>query len=383
MKKCFRISLVLRTDKERQNGECPLYVKIMLNGKFFAKLSTGESIAKQNWDGKAQRTIGKGFGLLDYRLDTIVTELENYISEQKNKNNDVTKEMIVAFFKKEDKQCFYKFFDETFCKTKFVGLAKATKESYHLLRKRLKEYKPNLSLQQIDLNFVIAFNDFLIHKKNTGKGGVWNRMKNFRTVVKMAYDMNLINEYPFKQFKLDKPDAKNIALTKEECTKIIEADLGNKKHLEDARDLFLFACNTGFRFSDVMNLKWENIKNGVLSIEQIKTKHSVNVPINKLAKKIIGKNEKCRKLRPFVFARYSNQRVNKNLKTIAEIAEVDKHLCFHLSRHTFGTILGLEKQSAFLIRDLMGHKKISSSAIYVNMDVDGLKKTMKKINFGM
>jgi len=383
MKRSFKVGLVLRTDKERQNGECPLYLKITLNGKFFVKLSIGESIPVRNWDSKAQCSVGKGYGLLNIRLQTIILEMENFIAEQKNRNNEVTKEMIIDFFKKEDKQCFYNFFDETFCKTKFVGLAKATKESYVLLRKRLKEFRPNLSLQQIDLKFVNAFNDFLIQKKETGKGGVWNRQKNFRTVVKMAYDMNLIKEYPFKQFKLDKPDAKNIALTKEECQKIIEADLGNKIHLEEARDLFLFACNTGFRFSDVKNLKWEDIDNGVLTIEQIKTKHRVNVPINKLAKKIIAKNVKYKKVRPFVFGKTTNQRVNKNLKTIAEIAGIEKHLCFHLSRHTFGTILGSEKQNAFMIMSLMGHKKISSSAIYVNMDMSSLKQTMKSINFGM
>lgn len=64
------------------------------------------------------------------------------------------------------------------------------------------------------------------------------------------------------------------------------------------------------------------------------------------------------------------------------MAEVDKNVSFHIARHTFGTILGKD-QNAFTIMKLMGHKKISTSAIYVNTDIATLQNTMQNVSFGL
>ena len=192
--------------------------------------------------------------------------------------------------------------------------------------------------------------------------------------------MNLIDDYPYRNFKLDKPKAKNEALTKQELNAIVDLDVSLNKRLDETKDKFLFACYTGLRFGDVMNLKWGNIKNGVMRIVQEKTKNPVQIPLNKEAKRIIAKNVKMKRERNTVFKVVSNQKTNYILKEIAELAEVDKNVSFHLARHTFGTILGKD-QNAFTIMKLMGHKKISTSAIYVNTDVDTLKQTMQTVSF--
>lgn len=381
MKLNFIVKVVIRKDKIRKDGTCPLYLKVTKNGKQLVKLSMGENVINEHWDSREQKAIGKGYGLFNKHIKRSVLEVEDLIGDLKSRGKVPTKEDIVSCFKKEDKQCYFKYFDEIFCKHKFPTLAEATKESYELLRKRLKEFKPNLRLADIDLKLIQDFNYFLRNDKQTGKGGIWNRNKNFRTVLKFAYDLDLIESYPYKNFKLEKPKAKNEALTLEELNRFADLDLSLNERLEVIRDKFIFACYTGLRFGDVNSLKWENIKNGVLRIVQEKTKNPVQIPLNKQAKRIIAKNIKFKKERNTVFKMISNQKTNYILKDIAELAEVDKNVSFHLARHTFGTILGRD-QNAFTIMKLMGHKKISTSAIYVNTNVEELKNTMQAVSFG-
>ncbi len=374
MKQKYIVKMILRKDKEKKDGTCPLYLQVLLNGKPLVKLSTGESGKKDNWDSKSQSFIGKGFGIRENnRLRTIVLETEDFIKLEKSKGNFVSAEMIKSFFKNEDHQCYFTYFDEVFCKTRFRNLAQSTIDKYLLLRKSLKEFKPKLRLNEVDFKFLHSFRNFLINEKEIGKGGVWNREKNFRATLKFAFDLKLMEEYPYRNFKLDKPKCKNTALSLEELNKIVEVDLKGNKRLEEIRDKFLFACYTGLRFGDMSKLKWENIENGMIKIVQEKTKSPVSIPLNDEAKMILDKNSKHKEERETVFRVISNQKTNYVLKDIASLAKVEQKVSFHLSRHTFGTVLG-RSENAFIIMKLMGHKKISTSAIYVNTDVNELTR---------
>ena len=382
MKKNYIVKLILRKDKERKNGTCPIYINIHLNGKFFVKFSTGEYGVKESWDLTSQSFIGKGFGLLNKQLKQMVFELENYIAEEKSRMEFVSTEMLKNYFRKEDNQCYYNYFDNTFCKSRLTNLTKSTIDKYVLLRRSLKEFRPQLRLCEIDLKFLHDFRNFLIYEKELGDGGRWNREKNFRATVKLAFDLGMLKLYPFRSFKLDKPKCKNEALNLEELNKIVEVDLNNNKRLEETRDKFLFACYTGLRFGDVKMLKWENIDNGLLSIIQEKTKNPVSVPLNKLAKKILSKNVKYKRERETVFKVVSNQKTNFTLKDIGELAKIEKNVTFHLARHTFGTVLG-KTENAYTIAKLMGHKKLATSMIYVNTDENELRDKMKNVSFGL
>jgi len=381
MKLNYNVRIVIRKDKERSDGTCPLYVKTTLNGKPLVKLSMGESVKKEDWDSKNQKAIGKGYSLFNKHLHQSILEIENFIGEMKSRGKIITKEQIVNLFKKEDTECYYKYFDEVFCKSRLNDLSESTKNKYLLLRRRLKEFRPQLRLSEIDLKFLIGFRNFLIYDKELGKGAKWNTEKNFRATVKLAYDLGMIDNYAFRQFKLEKPKCKSEALNLDELNRIVEVDLNGKKRLEDIRDKFLFACYTGLRFGDVKNLKWEAINDeGVLKIVQEKTKNPVSVPLKSEAKEIIAKYEKDKDERETVFKVVSNQKTNYTLKDIAELAKVEKNITFHMARHTFGTVLAIT-ENAYTIAKLMGHKKISTSMIYVNTDETALKERMKNVSF--
>ncbi|NDP27070.1 MAG: tyrosine-type recombinase/integrase [Flavobacterium sp.] len=196
----------------------------------------------------------------------------------------------------------------------------------------------------------------------------------------------LIKENPCKHVKVPKEREKTVFLNSKEIEKIINADLnmGNLTNgLNLTRKLFLFSCYTGLRFSDVMDLKKENIieyKKVVLVMK--KTKRIVEVPLNQWAiKLLVNFKIKDKKPKDLIFNQRENVSVNRDLKIISKLAKIDKVLTFHVARHSFGSMLAKNGVQPFYIMKLMGHKDIRMTERYVNADEEILANAMKTVNF--
>ena len=108
----------------------------------------------------------------------------------------------------------------------------------------------------------------------------------------------------------DSPTVKT-TLSKDEVLKIYNTNPSIKQH-EFVRDVFVFACYTGLRWSDLISLSKKNIKylegiGYVVDKQTIKTNDRVVVPLNSVAYSIITKWN-------FNFDYYSNACFNKALK---------------------------------------------------------------------
>ena len=109
------------------------------------------------------------------------------------------------------------------------------------------------------------------------------------------------------------------------------------ERLEHVRDLFIFSCFCGLAYSDVANLRQENIQksfDGNLWIitKREKTNTDVNVPLLDIPKMILKKYKgklPDGKILPVI----SNQKLNAYLKEIADICGIKKNLTFHLASH--------------------------------------------------
>ena len=110
------------------------------------------------------------------------------------------------------------------------------------------------------------------------------------------------------------------------------------ERLEHVRDLFVFSCFCGLAYSDVANLRQENIQksfDGNLWIitKRQKTNTDVNVPLLDIPKMILKKYKgklPDGKILPVI----SNQKLNAYLKEIADICGIKKNLTFHVASHS-------------------------------------------------
>ena len=98
------------------------------------------------------------------------------------------------------------------------------------------------------------------------------------------------NAYDTFRPKLKDTQTKIIFLTWEELTKLREFAIPPaKQSLDRVRDVFLFQCFTGLRYSDVHNLRRSDIKEDHIEVTTIKTSDSLVIELNKHSKAILEK----------------------------------------------------------------------------------------------
>ena len=98
--------------------------------------------------------------------------------------------------------------------------------------------------------------------------------KNIKQLViflKNRQAKKLIPTLDLTGFKIHEEDSDAIYLTPEEINKILVLDLTKHPHLILHRDLFVFGCLTGLRFSDLSKLRFEDLRDNMLYKKQGKT----------------------------------------------------------------------------------------------------------------
>jgi integrase len=199
-----------------------------------------------------------------------------------------------------------------------------------------------------------------------------------------------INKNPYLRFKVKLEESERVSLSSQELTDLEELKFNDhSRDLEFARDLFLFSCYTGIRFADVFNLTKSNLvvsKKGEMTLEfrMMKSNKSISLPLHLLYK---GKPRKLvekynNEYSEFLFPLKSNQHINRQLKLVAVLAGINKMLTYHVARHTFGTNLADILADPYLIKELMGHAKISTSMIYIHNSQERINKKLKDVNWG-
>ena len=377
----FTVKAVLRKDKIRKDGTCPIYIVLQRNNTT-QKLSLSEFIQEKNWDKNIEQGIGKGFGILNTLIKKKKQNLEDFIRENKSLGKPLSKENISNFWNGKSETeianelLFTKFY-ESFCKRHFLTIRESTQIHYITLGKKMKAFNPNLKMSEIDYSFMVLFDNYLIDTKS----GRYNMVKFLKTVLKEAVKLDIVKNESWKGLKNVSARAREKYLTLAEINKIVTFDLSDKKHLELSRLMFLFSCYTGMRFSDVVALKKENYKHGIITLKQLKTNVNLQVPVNLQAKKIISKFYNRIKEHENIFPKIENQTINRNLKIIGELTEIETELHFHLARHTFGSTLLNNDVNVFYISKMMGHKKLSQTYSYTGLNIDKMKNVMANVNF--
>jgi len=139
-------------------------------------------------------------------------------------------------------------------------------------------------------------------------------------------------------------------------------------------DMVRLALNTGMRKSEILNLKWEDIRDGTVTVKG-KGEKIREIPLNETALEIINKKPK---LNEYVFDipnRHQHDLLRRTVNQIKKKTDIDFH--FHLLRHYFATKL-VEKGVDFItISEILGHSKMTTSLIYSHTDKEKKKKAVE------
>ena len=194
-------------------------------------------------------------------------------------------------------------------------------------RKHLKTFDPNLKFEDLDETKLLEYQYFLQDKLELQNSTTLKNFSFLRWFVKWATRKGYNSNMTFQNFKpkLKTVQKKIIFLTQEEL-KIVKnlAIPEKKKYLDRVRDVFLFQCFTGLRYSDVENLKRSDISENFIEIITVKTSDSLVIELNDHSKALLNKYKDSQFENYKALPVISNQRMNEYLRELMELAKIDE-----------------------------------------------------------
>lgn len=270
---------------------------------------------------------------------------------------------------------------ETLIKRKGNKASQTAIKALKRIQQHLSKYNATVMLIDVDKDFCIGFTDYLrtapylrYSKSNrtlsqTTQAEMFNMLS---IVLNEAIRDGLINTNPTRQLsqmeRIKTPESTREYLTLEEIQRLIETPV--KANATHDKQAFLFCCFCGLRYSDVSALRWRDIitdgEKVLVNIIQKKTKHPVAFKLSKKALDYLpkrnGKSDDDR-----VFDLSVAQITNKRIKKWAKDAKINKNVTFHVSRHTFGTMMLTAGADLYVTSKLMGHTNIAATQIYAKI----------------
>lgn len=257
---------------------------------------------------------------------------------------------------------------------------RATAKQYGQTVFWMKEFKgdtwPFLELTEKSVRDFEAF----MRKKGLAANTRWKHHKNIKKFLNVADRDGIMIDNPYKNFKVLKKDSDKRPLSKDQLLSLIDLYErgGLPEGMKDALIRFLFsALCGGMRFCDVNNFARMIVKEEELTFIPIKTKRfekMVNVPVPEYARELIRK-EHYRLMRP-----QHNSVINKLLKQIAYLADLDVPLTFHIARYTFACLFLDATKDPMSLMDIMGISKYDTLRTYIRIYEDTKRTGVKKFN---
>ena len=226
----------------------------------------------------------------------------------------------------------------------------------------------------------------------------YNIVSKIRVFLKFLY----LNNFTSKDFTLAIPKIKinhnnkipHTIWSTDEIRKILNSINTNTKVGKRDYAIFMLLTHLGLRFSDVKNLKFENIdwQMNILNITQSKTGKIVTLPLlDNVGSAIIDyiKNGRPNVDSKYIFLNKKDESFSSQfgfyhiLKKYLKLANIDisnkKYIGTYSLRHSLATTLLQNRTPLSTISGILGHTDMNNTAIYLKVDIPSLKECCLKL----
>lgn len=285
-------------------------------------------------------------------------------------------------------------FYETIVDEKLNNTSKSNYSAWKSSLKYLKEFiGSKLKTHQLNESHIRKYREFLLTTDNLrvkeikklSRNTASAYYKHFITVLKLAYKRNLIlTDLADNAIFIKEEQTHREYLTEEELDILWKTEI----KIEKVKHMAFFAALTGFRFSDIINLKWESIYNDkhqgfYIRLKEQKTGNINNHPISNTAYSLLKAQGTTSGL---VFTNIKYTQITRPLRDWIKLSGIHKKISFHNFRHSYATLQLANGTDIYTVSKLLGHKNVSTTQIYtkvmdknkikaanrINLDLDGL-----------
>ncbi|QJX47852.1 site-specific integrase [Hymenobacter taeanensis] len=403
----MKVLFELRHDKQDKAGTVPVYVSAYFDG-LRLRCSTKERCEPRQWNEREQefRRSFPGYQAANDGLEALERRLEDRYRELRAMNVAPT----VALMREAVNPAAVVVKEEPLLVVRFAafrevlhgrGYAFHTLRHYKTAENHLTAFLAKTRRKALVLaDYTLAVHDeFVGYLRACGlsANGVYTVLKDLKTFLRHAQDERELRlGLDLKRLEVRYTDQAKTYLTGADLAALVAAKL--PATLEPARDVFLFCCYTGLRYSDVAALHAGNVyalgANGdgdrVLRLVQTKTRATVSIYLSRMAAEILDRYATAE--RQFEGARLlpvlANQPLNRYLKKAAQLAGLTRKVevinsvggqitktavplhelvTMHTARHTFAVQSLLRGMPVTVLQRVMGHAKIQNTMRYAQV----------------
>lgn len=383
-------------------------------------LYTGISLNNSQWD-KRRQQVKQGcvvnnitYNILNGMLEDYKGFIRDYFNGCAMRDTRPSLSELKEMFNKKFKmsgeaqsdEFFYlfdKFIEE---KSKERGWGEDMKEVYVRLKEIIREFQPSTKFSNLSVSYM---NNLLEYMSRTMyNDALSKRLSYMKSFVKWCQSRKYAINEEFFSFNPKLPKAKKDVryLELEELSRICDMELPADSSLDRVRDMFVFQCYTALRFSDIKQLKHENIHhdtvNDTYSIDLLTEKDDdrINFPLSNRATSIYLKYKDRVYSNGLLFPVITNQKYNEHLKELGQRAELQgewidyeyrlmeritvktpkANLSTHTARRTFVVTAINENIDPTLIALITSHSDLKSMKPYITKNSKGAARVIEAIN---
>lgn len=456
----MNLSFKLKTQNVNPKGESPIYLRMRFSDSHNkiteSSIFTGVEVEPKHFKNGNLIIRTPNYSSKRMMLDSIVSDMEKIISELKvdglipypkvvkERYEDLKKVKEINSPKSVSFWGAYKEFMET-KKHKSRGYTK----TFISLKNRLEDFekfkKMKLSFDFVvgnPLKFQTEFQHYLWEEKGLSNNYINKLLENLSNYLFFCSNSSYITKKPSFKKNDTVENLEKIYLYEDEVLKLSQSkkwdyvegkDFSSNPHIyivedklmgtkkdkygevrlltnwELVKDIFLFQCSIGCRYSDILQFKVNHFDfagdKGTFSWVQQKTDKRVSVPINPISNDIYRKYSRGKLITQNLFPKLSNQKFNKSLKFLlkdlkfnrmvskpkkigSKVVDDDNKFLWemissHSGRKTFiKNMIDLGNMDYMTIMSMTGHKTIKEFQKYVSVsphDLDKGRKLYKRI----
>jgi len=369
----------------QEGKEGTIYYQI-IHKRVIRQIKTDYRILADEWDEKNGAVIivtdGRSSILqsIRERIKRDVKRLNTVISRLHGSGKEFTANDIVErFHESVNEQSFSQFMESVIIQLKRLNRER-TAETYTATLNSFMRFRidNDVLLNEINSDLMMEYEAYLKIRDVT-MNTVSFYMRILRAVYNRAVERGLTEQRnPFRHVYTGIDKTVKRAIPLKAIRRIKELDLSLKPSLDFARDMFLFSFYTrGMSFIDMAYLRKKDLQNGILSYRRRKTGQQLFIRWEKCMQEIIDKYE-VEGISPYLlpilkypYERSRNQykntlfRVNKYLKEVARLANIEIPLTMYVSRHSWASAAKNKNIPVSVISEGMGHDSEMTTQIYL------------------
>jgi integrase len=408
-------------DAKSDDKAAPIFLKFTFAPGQRLSYFVGERIEPSKWNSESQRVKRNVNGATEINdiLDALAETASKAVREARLNKKTLHKETLKALLddtagRQKKETTFLDIFKEFIeSETKLKSWTIATQKKLRTVKTQLEAFETEkrktqrsfrIDINQMDGQFFEELISFWQTEYSLRNSSIQKYIKLLRWFLTWSAKKGYSN-YDFKTVDVDLKQSKRkvIFLDMDELKKIQEAKIpASKEYLVRTRDVFLFQCFTGLRFSDLLNLKASEIGDDAIKVNTIKTGEEVEIQLNDITKPIIEKYKQYQEATGKALPVTHNQVYNRFLKELAKLAGIKDKInlvhykgserieetfekwqliCTHTARRSFitnGLTLGIGSE---VIRSWTGHQSEKSFKDYFEIVKSRQRTDMDKFKF--